>query len=224
MSNTMKKRDLFIFDLDGTLLNSLIDIAEAVNTVLERWNQPTHPLEAYNYFVGKGIKVLAERALPTTFDKNHFAAFLAEVEVEYAKRQTLKTKPYDGIMDMLKALNSQKVQIAILSNKPDEFTQKVVNHFFSEIEFSIVLGAREQVPRKPDPSAVFEILNFCGVGKDSAAFVGDTATDMHTGNNAGMYSIGVSWGFRKVDELNAAGANAIINHPQELLLNHLVID
>ena len=214
MENKFK---LFIFDLDGTLLNSLIDIAEAVNEVLTRFDLPTHPLEAYNYFVGKGIRVLAERALPHDFDQKKFPEFLAQVEAEYAQRQTRKTKPYEGILSMLHMLVEKNCKLAILSNKPDDFTQMVVKHFFAEVPFSVVLGAREEVPKKPDPDGVYEILESLSVAVSEAAFIGDTATDMQTAKNANLFAIGVSWGFRKREELEANGANVIIDYPEEIL-------
>ncbi len=205
-----------IFDLDGTLLNSLTDIAESVNSILSKNNLPEHPISAYNYFVGYGIEKLVENALPKDFDKNNFSSFLTDVKTEYKKRQILKTKPYDGITEMLKELNKRKISISILSNKPDEFTKLVVNHFFADIKFDIVLGSRTNVPKKPNPQAVYEIINELNITKENFFFVGDTATDMQTSVNGGITGIGVSWGFREVAELNSSGAKFIIDEPEEI--------
>lgn len=207
----------FIFDLDGTLINSLLDIADSVNMVLQRFDLPQHELDAYKYFVGNGIKVLAERSLPLEFDSSLFPSFLLQVETEYESRQTLRTKPYDGILETLRLLNTNKVPISVLSNKPHEFTKVVVNHFFPEIDFELILGAREHIARKPSPEAVYEIVQFIGLQLNEFAFVGDTATDIRTGKSAGIQTIGVSWGFRKVDELIDAGADIIIDSPNQLL-------
>lgn len=213
----ISKYKAFIFDLDGTLLNSLIDISESVNLILSQYNLPQHSIDAYKYFVGNGIKVLAEKSLPEDFDMNHFPDFLSKVEKEYMSRQTLKTHPYNGIMEMLKELNNRNIPISILSNKPHEFTEIVVDHFFLEVEFKYIFGAREDVPRKPNPASVYEIINLIGLPKSEFAFVGDTATDIQTGLNAGLDSIGVSWGFRTINELEETGATSIINNPTELL-------
>ncbi len=205
-----------IFDLDGTLLNSLTDIAESVNLILNKHNLPEHPISAYNYFVGYGIEKLVENALPKDFNSDNFSSFLTDVKVEYKKRQILKTKPYDGIIEMLKEFNKRKISISILSNKPDEFTKLVVNHFFADIKFDFILGSRTDVPRKPNPQAVYEIIDELNIPKEKFYFVGDTATDMQTSVNAEIQGIGVSWGFREVAELKSSGAKFIINEPNEI--------
>ncbi len=206
-----------IFDLDGTLLNSLIDIMDSVNIVLQENNLPVHTLDDYKMFIGNGIEVLAKKALQDKYSHIDFDKFLARVKEIYSKRQILKTKPYDGIIDMLKTLNEQKIKIAILSNKPNEFTQQVVSHFFNDINFDIILGSRNDVPRKPNPQAVFEIIEKLKLEKQQTFFVGDTSTDMQTGKNAGLKTIGVSWGFRSVKELQENGADFIVNKPNEIL-------
>jgi len=205
-----------IFDLDGTLLDTLTDIMESVNIVLKRYNFPTHDLDAYKYFIGSGISVLTQKAFPDYISEREFAVYLSEVMREYEARQTLRTKPYDGIMEMLERLNKDGVKIAILSNKPDEFAKPTVAHFFPNIKFEVVFGSRADVARKPAPDAVFEILDMLNLKKEDCYFVGDTSTDMRTAVNAGVDAIGVSWGFRTVDELNGAGAKCIIDTPMDI--------
>lgn len=206
-----------IFDLDGTLLDTLTDIMESVNQVLEKYSFPTHDLQSYKYFIGNGIEVLTQKAFPQQIPENEFEGYLKEVTEEYAKRQTLRTRPYDGIMEMLNELNSLGIKLTILSNKPHEFTVPTVQHFFSEIKFEIVFGARKEIPRKPAPDAVYEILNILSLSKDECLYVGDTPTDMLTAKAAGVDAIGVSWGFRTIEELNGAGAKRILNRPQDIL-------
>ncbi|MCK5855921.1 MAG: HAD family hydrolase [Bacteroidales bacterium] len=210
----MKKA--IIFDLDGTLLDTLTDIMESVNIVLKRHDFPTHDLQAYKYFIGSGIGVLAQKAFPKNISQSDYEHYLGEVVIEYEARQTLRTKPYEGIIEMLNKLNADQVKIAILSNKLDEFAKPTVSHFFPNINFEVVFGARKNVAPKPSPVAVFEILEILDLEKSDCYFVGDTSTDIRTGVNAGVDTIGVSWGFRTVKELNEAGANFIIDHPSEL--------
>ena len=212
----MSTRKAIIFDLDGTLLDTLTDIMESVNTVLERYNFPTHELQAYKYFIGNGIAVLTRKAFPQDISEEDFQQYLAEVNAEYAKRQTLKTRPYEGVPEMLSKMNRRGVKLTILSNKPHEFAVPTVQHFFPNIDFAVVFGSREGIPRKPAPDAVFEILAMLKISKDEVLYVGDTATDMLTAKAAGLTAVGVSWGFRTVEELQKAGADHIIDQPAEL--------
>ena len=205
-----------IFDLDGTLLDTLTDIMESVNFVLKKHSFPIHDLQAYKYFIGSGIGVLTQKAFPQDISDIDFEIYLNEVMIEYEARQTLRTKPYDGIVEMLQELNRLGVKIAILSNKPDEFAKPTVAHFFPTIKFELVLGSRINVPRKPAPDGVYDILYFLQIQKSDCYFVGDTSTDIYTGINAGLDTIGVSWGFRTIEELNGAGAKYIINQPIDL--------
>ena len=147
-----------IFDLDGTLLNSLTDIADSVNLVLEKYNLPTHKIDDYKLMIGKGIETLVERALPENIKGTEFDKYLSEIKEVYEANQITKTKPYDGIVDMLKELNNKNVSLNILSNKPINFTLMVVKHFLADIKFDNILGAREGIPQKPDPHSVFEII------------------------------------------------------------------
>ena len=212
----MKKA--IIFDLDGTLLDTLTDIMESVNKVLSTYQFPTHDLEAYKYFIGGGIGVLTQKAFPQDISDADYGLYFEEVMREYESRQTLRTKPYKGIVEMLEKMNADGIRIAILSNKPDEFAKPTVTHFFPNIKFEVVFGARKNVARKPAADAVFEILDLLHLDKTECYFVGDTSTDMLTAVNAGVDAIGVSWGFRTVDELKRAGAKHIIDNPMDLFL------
>ena len=210
----MKKA--IIFDLDGTLLDTLTDIMESVNNVLNKYEFPTHEMHAYKYFIGNGIEVLTRKAFPKDITESEFRNYFQEVKQEYESRQTLKTQPYEGIEEMLNKLLDKGISISILSNKPDEFAKPTVKHFFPNIKFDIVYGSRIGVKRKPSPDAVFEILEKLDFKKEEYFFVGDTAIDMQTSVNAGIEGIGVSWGFRTIEELQNNGSKYIIDSPSEI--------
>jgi len=207
-----------LFDLDGTLVDSLRDIAESMNAVLHRHHVPTHPVEAYNTFVGDGMIALAERAWPTELRDSsiNMLDLVEEMKQEYANRWQNHSTPYPGIESMLTGCASRGMNLGVLSNKPDAFTKKMVTHFFPDIPFSIVRGAREGVPVKPDPTSAREIQQEWGLSPSSIAYIGDTDTDMKTGCSAGFTTIGVSWGFREPDELLAQGAQCVVDSPSEL--------
>ena len=206
-----------IFDLDGTLLNSLTDIADSVNLVLKKYDLPVHSIEDYKLFIGNGIEKLVERALPSDISKSDFDKYLTEIKSVYEKNQITKTKPYDGIIEMLKTLNDKGVSINILSNKPIDFTKMVVEHFLGNIKFDNVLGAREGIPKKPNPQAVFEIIDNLKLNKEEVLYVGDTGTDMQTAENAGLKSVGVLWGFRGLEELMENNADYIIEETSKII-------
>jgi len=211
----MKK--LIIFDLDGTLLNSLVDIADAVNFVLEENNFPTHKFESYKQFIGNGIEVLAKKALPKNITDDAFLDLFKQIQSSYKHRQNTKTAPYKGIENLLKELNLKAIKIAVLSNKPHEFVEPTVKRYFKDIKFDLMYGSRVGVERKPNPEAVFEILDILKISKKDSVFVGDTATDINTGVNAGVDTIGVTWGFRTFNELKNAGARNIVYSPNQIL-------
>ena len=206
-----------IFDLDGTLLNSLIDIADSVNLVLEKHNLPTHQLDDYKLFIGNGLEKLVERALPENVTNNEFNKYLAEIREVYSNNQISKTKPYDGVLEMLGELQKRNISINILSNKPIDFTKMVVKHFLGDFKFDNVLGAREGIPKKPNPQAVFEIIENLGIDKSEVLYVGDTGTDMQTAENAGLTSVGVLWGFRDMEELVENNADYIIEEASKII-------
>ena len=206
-----------IFDLDGTLLNSLIDIAESVNYVLRKYNLPQHKFDDYKYMIGNGVEVLVKKALPDNISKEDFEKYYKEISEVYRENQMNKTHPYDGIKDMLQGLKDKGVKINILSNKPDNFTQEVVKHYFPEFEFAVIRGALPDVPKKPAPDAVYSIVEQNGIDKQDFLYVGDTSTDMQTAKNAGLTAVGVLWGYRNEQELKENGADYIISKPEELL-------
>jgi len=207
-----------LFDLDGTLLNTLEDLGRSMNTVLKRRGFPAHALEAYRYFVGEGIVLLAQRSLPATHrDDTTVAACVAAMSEEYANHCTEATKPYPGILDTLETIAAWDIKIAVLSNKPDPMTKVLVKHYFPSIPFNIVNGARPSIPRKPDPAGALEIAALFALKPDGMVYLGDSKTDMETATAAGMFPVGALWGFRDEQELRQYGAKKVIAEPGELL-------
>ena len=214
----MKKYSAVIFDLDGTLLDTLEDLGDAVNRVLKQFGFPEHPVDAYRYFVGEGSAVLVERALPESVRHSDiyrevFDAFLAD----YNQSWKVKTRVYDGVPEMLDRLTDVGVSMSVLSNKPHPFTVECVRELLSKWRFISVLGLRPEVPRKPDPAGALETAQLLGVAPERILYLGDSGTDMKTAVAAGMFPVGALWGFRTRDELLANGAAAVIPHPTELL-------
>lgn len=223
MKETFRKYKAVLFDLDGTLLDSVEDLKDSMNSVLESYGFPTHDTESYKYFVGNGMRNLVARALPPEErSQSMIDKCLAQMQKEYSKRWANKSKPYEGIPELLDALRDNNIKIAVLSNKVHEFTTLIVDKFFSKWNFDMVLGERASVPRKPDPSGALEIASNLGIPPEEFLYLGDSGTDMETANAAKMHAVGVLWGFRKADELLAAGAKILIHHPLELL-NYLNI-
>ena len=214
----MKKISAVVFDLDGTLLDTLEDLGDAVNRVLTDRGFPAHPMEAYRYFVGDGSAVLIERALPESARgsdvyRDCLAAFMAD----YDRSWKVKTRLYDGISEMLDSLADQGIDMAILSNKSHGFTVNCVRDLLSKWRFKPVFGLRDDVPRKPDPTGALEISRLLGASPDRMIYLGDTAIDMQTAVSAGMFPVGALWGFRTREELEENGAKVLIQHPRELL-------
>ena len=207
-----------IFDLDGTLLDTLIDIADSMNTVLRRFGFPIHPTDSYRYFVGDSVVSMVERSLPAgsrnqqTIEKCRLA--LTE---EYNRRWANNTKPYPGIPELLGELEKQKIPKAILSNKPHEFTEPMVKKMLPDFSFSLVLGVSGEVKRKPDPAAALLIAEKWGIPPAKILYLGDTNTDMRTAVAAGMFPVGALWGFRDEKELLESGAKAIAKKPLDVL-------
>ncbi len=207
-----------IFDLDGTLLDSLEDLADSMNQVLARQMFPVHAVEKYRYFVGDGIAELVRRVLPAAQqDSALVAQNISWMSAEYEKRWNQKTRPYPGIAELLDALTDAGMNLAVLSNKPDAFTKIMVPALLPGWQFEPILGARPGVPVKPDPQAALEIAEQLAISPAEILYLGDTATDMLTANAAGMIAVGVAWGFRTVEELQRSGAQQIIHQPAELL-------
>lgn len=207
-----------LFDLDGTLLDTLQDIADACNAALSRHGFPPHPLESYRYFVGEGVPVLVSRTVPTT---RHTAELLASVSAayrdEYQRRWNATTALYPGIAELLDRLTRRGVPMAVLSNKPDDFTRRCVAEFLARWTFSTVLGASKAFPPKPDSAGARHIARTLGLPPAQFYYLGDTSTDMRTAVAAEMFPVGVLWGFRTAEELKTAGARKLISHPRELL-------
>lgn len=206
-----------LFDLDGTLLDTLEDLANTGNRVLAAQSLPVHATESYRYFVGDGIATLVERILPPSHRApGQIAAMVADFQREYAANWHDRTTAYSGIAEMLDTLVAHGVRLAILSNKPDAFTQLCVERLLPRWNFAPIFGQRPGIAKKPDPAAALEIAELLGCTPQEILYVGDTSIDMHTARAAGMDPVGVLWGFRGADELKEAGAAWLISHPREL--------
>lgn len=207
-----------IFDLDGTLLDSIEDLADSMNAVLAEAGLPTHDIESYKYFVGNGMKNLVLQSLPESRrDSRSVEQFIQKMKEEYGKRWNKKTRPYDGIPGLLDKLAEKDIHMAVLSNKPDKFTKLIARELLSNWYFSAVYGDREGIPRKPNPEGALEIAGMLGLQPKNILYLGDSGVDMQTANNAGMFAVGALWGFRKKEELLSNGAAALISNPLELL-------
>ena len=207
-----------IFDLDGTLLDTLEDLGDAVNRVLSARGLPVHPIDAYRFFVGDGMAKLIERALPEDKrDAETVRSCLEAFRVDYDRHWNVKTKPYDGIGAMLDELTARGLKRAILSNKPHEFTQLCVSEFLSKWSFDAVIGGRDGVPLKPDPAGALEIALTLGLPPAAFLYLGDTAVDIKTAIAADMTPVGALWGFRPAKELLESGAKILIEQPLEIL-------
>lgn len=212
------KKQLVIFDLDGTLLDTVADLANATNQALERCGYPTHPIQAYYKFVGNGINKLFARALPAECRTEENVQRIRSLFIPYYNEHNADCScPYSGIIDLLHALQEGGVQLAVASNKYHEATLKLVRHFFPNVTFAAIYGQREEVPIKPAPDIVFDILRDTGVPKEDTLYVGDSGVDMQTALNAGVESVGVAWGFRSEEELQENGAVHIVHQAEEIL-------
>lgn len=209
---------LVIFDLDGTLVNSIYDLADSVNSILKGNGYPIHETDKYYYFVGNGTRKLCERAIPE--DKRNDAEIDRIHELflkHYSENYLNKTVLYDGVKATVKALIESGVKCAVASNKTDIFTNEIIDAFFEKNTFCCVSGKRDGFAAKPDPKIVYDILKKTGTDKQDAIFVGDSNVDIMTARNAGIKSVGCLWGFRTYEELEEAGADYIINEPADLL-------
>lgn len=209
---------LCIFDLDGTLLDTLPTISYYCNHSLEEFDLPVIEQEKYKYLAGNGAKVLIERMLDEVGAdrEKYFDKVYKFYNKEYDKDVNYLTKPFDGVPEMLAGLKTLGIGTAVISNKPDFAAVNVCKNFLGEL-VDIAHGGRDGIPLKPAPDGVFEIMKEANVTADECLYIGDTGTDMETGKNSGIFSIGVLWGFRKEDELLANGADIIVSHPLEIL-------
>jgi len=213
-----KNIHLIIFDLDGTLLNTLEDLADSVNFILSENDFPDHPLEDYKTFVGRGIDDLLRRSLPKDFENpEKFMQIRRNFVEHYEAHKFNKTKPYDGILDLLDELIQSNIQLAVASNKYHAATVELVGRYFAKIPFVAAFGHRKDKLKKPAPQIVEDILQIAKTGKENTLYVGDSSVDMKTAKSAGVKSIGVTWGFRSEEELKENGADFIIHHPKELM-------
>ncbi len=207
-----------LFDLDGTLLDTLKDIADSANRVLAWAGFPQHPVDAYRYFVGDGMENLARRVLPADRrDPQTVARTWAAIDAEYTRHQADATRPYPGIPDLLTRLTERGLKMAVLSNKPDHSVQSTVATMLGEWHFDVVLGARPAVPIKPEPVGALDVAARLAIPPAEFLYLGDTGTDMKTAVAAGMYPVGALWGFRTADELLASCAKTLAKYPTDLL-------
>lgn len=209
---------LVIFDLDGTLIDSVADLGHAVNYALDRQGYPTHKIESYYMMIGGGVRNLALKALPEGSKTSEQVERLLVDFFDYYNRNNMAyTAPYDGIMEMLEALKSRGCKMAIASNKYHTATVDIVGKIFPDIHFSAIYGQRDGVEVKPNPQIVYDILSDLSIEKSDVLYVGDSGVDMTTAKNGGLTSVGVTWGFRPESELVEAGAEHIIHTPDQLL-------
>ncbi len=211
-------KQLVIFDLDGTLLNTIADLGTATNHALKTFGYPLHNIASYNMFVGNGVSRLIERSLP---EDERSPETIEKVRQEfmtyYDAHKTDFTEPYPGIKDLLEELSSMGVKVAVASNKYQRAVSELVRHYFPETDWQDIEGQKDGVPTKPDPSIVFEILAKCPTKKSKVLYVGDSAVDMETARRACVDSCGVTWGFRPVKELKDAHALSIAESPLEII-------
>jgi len=207
-----------IFDLDGTLVNSLEDIADSMNTVLREYGFPTHGLTEYRAFVGRGMRNLVARSLPEdSRDETRIALCRDSLLKEYGMNCLKKTRPYEGITELIDGLDRRRMVRAVFSNKIDHLTKRIVEALFPGRPFPVVVGAGAGMPEKPDPAGVLSVARQLGIEPEHLIYVGDSDVDMETAHNAGMYPAGALWGFRTKEELAAHGAGSLIEHPPDLL-------
>lgn len=218
---------LVLFDLDGTLLDTLQDLADATNAALAGYGLPALPAEDYRLLVGNGVRILMQRSFAASSrlavgggdggpERPDDAVLVADFNREYDARWNCRTRPYDGITDLLPRLRAAGLRLGILSNKPDAFTRMVVAHYFPDSGFERVTGMRPDRPGKPDPTLALELCAHAGVRPEEAALVGDSSMDIQTALAAGMTPVGVLWGFRSAEELAGAGARRLARTPAAL--------
>ena len=212
----MKKYNTVIFDLDGTLLNTLEDLADSVNYALKLYGFPTRQAAEIRNFLGNGIGRLMELSIPNGLNNLKYEECLSDFRKHYSNNMGNKTKPYKGIIELLEQLTKKDYKLAIVSNKFDKAV-KELNKIYFERYIKVAIGESKNVSRKPAPDSVFRALEELSVYKDKAVYVGDSEVDVETARNSGLKSIGVTWGFRGRKILEQEGADYIIDNPEELL-------
>jgi phosphoglycolate phosphatase len=207
-----------LFDLDGTLVDSHQDIADSVNAVLGRLGLPEHANEVYKDFISGGVDSLVRDALPEEYRTQAIVnILLPKIGAEYAKRWNVKTRPFLGIPELLETLTNYGIRMAVLSNTPDEFAKLIVSKILTNWKFDIVVGARQGIPKKPDPTTALKIASELAIEPSECLYLGDSDVDMLTASASNMFPVGALWGYRSVEVLLAGGANELITHPSELL-------
>jgi phosphoglycolate phosphatase len=208
-----------IFDLDGTLVDSLQGIADSLNRALHSVGLPGHSLEKVRGFIGNGSRVLIERGVPEGSNESFIDTVEQAFKADYESTWPQGTSAYEGINELLEHLQSCGFPLAVLSNKPHPFTLAMVSRLFPSIDFAVVLGQLAGIPHKPDPTGALEISNILRLRPQDCTVIGDSTMDIETAQNAGMQSIGVTWGFHDHERLVAAGADRLVHAPQELLMS-----
>lgn len=221
MSSNNKQRIDFaavLFDLDGTLLYTLTDVANAMNEALVHFGYPTHPVDSYKYFIGDSVEVEAYRALPESArDPETIKKVAVLSEQIYDKCWDQTTKPYPGISELLSTIQQRGLSLVILSNKAHRFTKVIVEKLLPQWRFKIVQGALPDVPLKPDPTLALQIVKRLRIPPEQFLYLGDTSTDMQTAVAAGMFPVGALWGYRTADELLESGAKVLVHSPAEVI-------
>lgn len=215
---TMNKFKAAIFDLDGTLLDSIGDLAQAMNDTLSEYGFATFPLPYHKGAVGNGIRAYAEKCIPEDKNTPEFLdEFVKSVGTKYDKMCTVTTKPFDGIKELLDYLKSENIELNVLSNKLDGFAKEMIEYYFKDYGFKCVLGERPNVPKKPDPTAAFEIAKSCGVEPQEVIFIGDSIFDVLTGKNAKMFSVAAAWGYQSVQMLSEKEPDLLALKPTDII-------
>ena len=206
-----------LFDLDGTLLDTLDDLADAANRVLDQAGLPTHARSAYRHFIGDGSRMLITRAIPEDHrTPERIEDYLTRFKTDYSRHWKTATRPYPGIQDLLHDLSGRGIPMAVVTNKPHAFAETCVHYFFPDTPFQVIWGQQEGVPLKPHPLPALEAAKHLQVAAQECLLLGDSGVDMKTARSAGMLPVGAAWGFRSVDELVQAGAAHIVQSPLEI--------
>ena len=209
------KYDLVIFDMDGTILNTLEDLTDTMNYCLEKYNMPQKSLVEIRSYVGNGIQKLIERAVPSETDSKLIDAVCKTFNVYYKGHCAIKTRPYDGICEVISALKSNGIKTAVVSNKPDYAVKSLCEDYFSGL-FDYAVGDKTGMRRKPYPDGVNKVMNHFGISPDKTVYIGDSDVDYRTAQNAGIDVIMVGWGFKDEDFLYSIGAKQVIHEPEQL--------
>jgi phosphoglycolate phosphatase len=219
VSGKMNRIKGIIFDLDGTLINSIGGIGFSMNSVLEKNGMPTHSIDSYKTYVGNGIGRLVKRSLQESIaaDTDIFSKVLDEMKTQYAQSWDYGMSLYDGVADLLSILSEHSIFLTINTNKPSKFLKPIVDKYLKKWIFSCIVGGTSLYSLKPDPEGALHILHTLGISPEECIYVGDSEVDITTAKNAGICSVSVAWGFRSESDLLMAGVQNIIRNPLELL-------